>query len=65
MTAKWSFLKSVFKISILIAIPAIVFGTGGRFLDKWLNTSFIFLLLGIIISMAVSFFLIKNIVRSL
>ena len=65
MIAKQSFLKLSFIIGALIAGPVVILGLGGRFLDKWLDTSFVFLLLGVLISMVVSFLLIKKVVRIL
>ncbi len=47
-----------FQIGYTIAIPIIVFALIGRFADKYLNTSPIFLLLGILISIFVSSFIV-------
>ncbi|MFA6099698.1 MAG: AtpZ/AtpI family protein [Patescibacteria group bacterium] len=37
-----------------MAIPLVVFAIGGRLLDKYFNTSPLFLLIGIIVSIAIS-----------
>jgi F0F1-type ATP synthase assembly protein I len=47
-----------FELGYSIAIPIVVFALIGRFIDKYLNTSPIFLLAGIIVSIFVSSFMI-------
>lgn len=42
------------EMGFIIAIPAVLFGFGGAYLDKWLGTSPLFLLLGLGLAMASS-----------
>ncbi len=46
----WSALGLAWELGYMIAIPLVVFAIGGSFLDKYLGTSPIFLLVGILTS---------------
>ncbi len=50
----WSALSLAWQLGYTIAIPVVVFGLLGRFLDKRLGTSPLFLLIGILISLVIS-----------
>ncbi|MEK7516510.1 MAG: AtpZ/AtpI family protein [Patescibacteria group bacterium] len=50
----WSALALAWELGYTIAIPIVIFAIGGRFLDKKLGSSPIFLLLGILLALIVS-----------
>lgn len=50
----WSALALAWELGYTIAIPIVIFAIGGRFLDKKLGSSPIFLLLGILLALVVS-----------
>lgn len=58
-------LSLVFEIGYVIAIPAVAFSFGGRFLDLHFGTSPLFLLLGIFISLGISSYLVWGKIRKL
>ncbi|MEK7217834.1 MAG: AtpZ/AtpI family protein [Patescibacteria group bacterium] len=39
----------------IIAIPAVAFGFGGAYVDRWLGTSPVFILLGLALALILSF----------
>lgn len=50
----WSALALAWELGYTIAIPIVIFAIGGRFLDKKLGSSPIFLLLGILLALIIS-----------
>lgn len=50
----WGSLELAFELGYLIAIPIVLFGLGGRFLDRWLGTSPWLLLAGIVLAIVLS-----------
>ncbi|MFH1620858.1 MAG: AtpZ/AtpI family protein [Patescibacteria group bacterium] len=48
----WQALNIVWDILLAIAVPTVIFGLGGRYLDKRYDTSPIFLILGLAMSLA-------------
>lgn len=50
----WGSLELAFELGYLIAIPIVLFGLGGRFLDRWLGTSPWLLLIGIVLAVVLS-----------
>lgn len=52
------------KIGISVAIPLLLFVLGGRFLDRALKTTPLFLLLGLVISTVLSLVFIAHEVRA-
>lgn len=61
----WSALGLAWQLGYTIAIPLVVFALVGRFVDKYFNTSPIFLLLGIFISIIASSWMIYKKVAKL
>lgn len=53
------------ELGTMIAVPAVVFGLGGRLLDKYLNTGHFFLFFFIAIGFAGSFLAIYRKVRQI
>lgn len=49
-SSAWKALLLAWELGYSIAIPIVVFALVGRLLDHWLNTSPIFLLVGIVIA---------------
>lgn len=47
-------LRLAWSLGYIIAIPAVVFGLGGAYLDKYLQTSPLFLLLGFALAVGLS-----------
>ncbi len=47
-------LRLAWSLGYIIAIPAVVFGLGGAYLDKYLGTSPLFLLLGFALAVGLS-----------
>ena len=54
----WNAYRLVFEVGYTVAIPLVLFAAGGRYLDKLFDTSPWLLLVGIIISIFVSSFLV-------
>jgi F0F1-type ATP synthase assembly protein I len=52
----WSTLSLAWELGYTIAIPIAVLAFGGAYLDKYLNTSPIFLLIGVFLSIGISTF---------
>lgn len=50
----WSALSLAWNLGYTIAIPIVVLALGGRFLDKRFDTSPLFLLLGVLLSIIIS-----------
>ena len=47
-------LRLAWNLGYIIALPAVLFGFGGAFLDKEFNTSPLFLLLGFVLAITLS-----------
>ncbi len=60
---KKALIALVFELGYTIAVPLVLFALGGRFLDKHLGTSPLFLLVGIFLSLMGSSYLIYKIIR--
>ncbi|MEI7777473.1 MAG: AtpZ/AtpI family protein [bacterium] len=60
---KKALIALVFELGYTIAVPLVLFALGGRFLDKRLGTSPLFLLVGIFLSLMGSSYLIYKIIR--
>lgn len=54
MPSPWSALNLAWELGYIIAIPIVLLGLGGAYLDKYLETSPLFLLLGIALSLLLS-----------
>jgi F0F1-type ATP synthase assembly protein I len=54
-----------FGLGYRIALPIVLFALGGRLIDRALHTAPVFLLIGIFSAMAVSFFLIRRLVKQI
>ena len=50
----WKLFKLAWGLGYMIAVPLILLGLGGRFLDRYLQTFPLFFLAGILISIIVS-----------
>ncbi len=50
----WNALGLAWELGYLIAVPLAVLALSGRFLDRWLQTTPWFLLVGIVLSLVVS-----------
>lgn len=50
----WSALNLAFELGYLIAIPIVVLGFGGAWLDKKLGSTPAFILIGIVLSIIIS-----------
>lgn len=50
----WMALGLVWEIGYLIAIPAVLFGFGGGYLDKYYGTSPLLVILGLLLALVVS-----------
>lgn len=50
----WGSLELAFELGYLIAVPIVLFGLGGRFVDRWLGTSPWLLLIGIVLAVVLS-----------
>lgn len=61
----WGAVNLVFELGYMIAIPIVVLGFGGAFLDKKYGTSPLFILLGIVISVTISSISVYKKVKSL
>ncbi|MDO8622395.1 MAG: AtpZ/AtpI family protein [bacterium] len=53
-SALWGSLELAFELGYLIAIPIVLLGLGGRFLDRWLGTSPWLLLAGVLLALVLS-----------
>ncbi|MDP3770864.1 MAG: AtpZ/AtpI family protein [bacterium] len=53
-SALWGSLELAFELGYLIAIPIVLLGLGGRFLDRWLGTSPWLLLAGVLLAIVLS-----------
>ncbi len=60
----WSLLPLAFEIGYVIAIPAVLFGFGGAFLDGKYGTSPVFVLIGFVFAFAASAYVVFHRVRS-
>lgn len=47
----WSAYELALTLGYMIIVPILIFGVGGVFLDKWLNTFPIFIFVGFILAM--------------
>lgn len=54
----WSVFSLAFELGYMIAIPIVLFALGGRFLDKKIDSSPLFLLTGIFISIILTTYLV-------
>lgn len=65
----WQSISIAMQLGYVIAIPLVVLAIGGRILDKHYNSSPIFLLTGVVLSLIVSsilaFIKIKNILQEI
>jgi len=62
----WSALGLAWKLGYTIAIPLVLFALGGSLLDKKLETSPVFLLAGILVSITITSWLVyKKVVKLL
>ncbi|MBI3619018.1 AtpZ/AtpI family protein [Candidatus Peregrinibacteria bacterium] len=61
----WLALKLAWDLGYIIAIPAAVFGFGGAYLDKYMGTSPLFLLLGLASALGLSSIGVKRIVQKI
>lgn len=50
----WFVVQLGWNLGFIIAIPTVVFGFGGAYLDRWLGSSPAFLLLGLGLALTVS-----------
>lgn len=53
-TSIWSALGLAWELGYIIAIPAALLGFGGAYLDKYLDKSPLFLLLGFVLALSIS-----------
>lgn len=53
-SALWGSLELAFELGYLIAVPIVLLGLGGRFLDRWIGTSPWFLLVGVLLAIVLS-----------
>lgn len=60
---KKALIALVFELGYTIAVPLVVLELGGRFLDRHLGTSPLFLLLGIVLSLLCSGIYIYKIIK--
>ena len=60
----WSVLRMAWDLGFIIAIPLVVFALIGRFLDNKLGTSPFLLLLGVLLSIALSSWLVYKKTKS-
>ena len=58
-------LRLAWSMGFIIALPAFLFGFGGAYLDRTMETSPLFLLLGLSFSMVFSFLGIKRKIREI
>ena len=56
----WMALKLAWEMGYLIAIPVVLFGMGGAYLDKSLQTMPLFTLLGFALAAAISFVAVRR-----
>ena len=56
----WVAYSLVGELGYLIALPALLFGFGGAYLDKYIGSSPIFLILGLVIAGCASFFAVRR-----
>ena len=61
----WMSIRLAWSLGHIIAIPAVVFGFGGAYLDKYLNTSPAFLLSGFVLAALLSAFGVVRKVREI
>lgn len=61
----WSAVSLAWELGYTIAVPLIVFALGGRFLDKKLGTSPFLLLLGMILAITTTSWLVYKKTKSL
>ncbi|MFA6039186.1 MAG: AtpZ/AtpI family protein [Candidatus Peribacteraceae bacterium] len=58
--ALWLAVRLVWDMGWIIAIPAVLLGFFGAYVDRWLGTSPIFILLGLALALALSFLGVKR-----
>lgn len=56
----WLGVQLAWDLGWIIAIPVVVLGLGGAYLDKYLGTSPLFILLGFILAVSLSFIGVKR-----
>lgn len=61
----WYILGLVGQLGFIIAIPLVIFALAGRYLDKIIHTSPLFLLLGMLLSLIVSGMAVWKIVKEI
>ena len=61
----WSALNLAFQLGYLIALPIAFLGFGGALLDKKLNTSPLFLLIGVVLAATISSLAVYKKVKSI
>ncbi len=61
----WSALSLAWELGYLIAIPAVLFGMGGAYLDKHLHMSPLFMIAGFLLAFTTSSVFVYRKVRSL
>lgn len=57
-TSTWNAMSLVFELGYIIAIPAVGFSFGGRYMDIHFGTSPLFLLLGILTALSLSLYMV-------
>jgi F0F1-type ATP synthase assembly protein I len=62
---KRELISLVFEMGYTIAIPIVLFALGGRWLDKKTGSSPLFLLIGVLISIIITSFLVYKRVKKL
>ena len=60
----WAALQLAWELGYMIAIPAVIFGFGGAYLDRHYQTSPVFLALGFILALSLSALTVIRKVRS-
>ena len=61
----WSAVSLAWELGYTIAVPLVIFALGGRFLDKKLGTSPFLLLLGVILAITTTTWLVYKKTKSL
>ena len=61
----WFALRLAWNLGYIIAIPAVLFGFGGAWLDRYAGTSPVLLLIGFAIALTVSFIGVRRTIKKI
>lgn len=65
MSTPWGAVSLVFELGYIIAIPAALLGFGGAYLDQHMETSPLFVVVGLLLAFAISALAVVSKVKSI